>query len=436
MDFNVAAVGLSVPPVPAYLSTYRPAVSVRNEGIHDADVTGVLRIYDRTTGLMIWSAPLAVAAVPPGETRDAVASLYWTPDHVGDYLVQGFVTTDRDQNPDDNQLPSVTVPVSAEPPPPPPTVPIHATQHEAAGTDPLRVDGLRGRLADTQSPASHASSHGPAGTDVLSVEGLHGRLADAQLVENHGNDLHTPAMATGAELLAHDSDPVAHTLSSGLEHTARRGVANGYPSLDPSALVPVTELGTGSGGGPSASAFLRLDRTWSTPPSGRPGLDAIAAEIICLDDPPNFTKVLRGSVDAGTLQAGSSLHFELGGEIDFLAHGEGLIVSVGYEAAGGLWLPIGNSVLSCIVPGGDYEAWWCSGAIGFKAESGELRADVAGGVWIYEQPVPLFQGISGPAMNTFDPAAAVDFVIALTLLPGGLGRGVHVNAGNIQLLKL
>jgi hypothetical protein len=264
MDYNVAAVALSVPPVPAYLTTYRPAVSVRNEGIHDADVTGTLRIYDRTTGLMIWSAPLAAAGVPPGETRDAIASLYWTPDHIGDYIVQGFVTTDRDQDPDDNQLASVTVPVSAEPPPPPPTVPIHATQHEAAGTDPLNVAGLHGRLADTQSPTSHASSHGPAGSDVLSVEGLHGRLADAQAVENHGNDQHTPAMATASALSDHDQDTAAHVLSSNLEHVSRRGVANGYPSLDAQALVPVAQLGIGASGGPGATLFLREDSSWQT----------------------------------------------------------------------------------------------------------------------------------------------------------------------------
>jgi hypothetical protein len=53
-----------------------------------------------------------------------------------------------------------------------------------------------------------------------------------------------------------------------LEHTARRGVAGGYPSLDASALVPFAQLGTGTATG---SKFLRDDRTWQVPAGGGGG---------------------------------------------------------------------------------------------------------------------------------------------------------------------
>ena len=53
-----------------------------------------------------------------------------------------------------------------------------------------------------------------------------------------------------------------------LEHTARRGVAGGYASLDASALVPFAQLGTGTATG---SKFLRDDRTWQVPAGGGGG---------------------------------------------------------------------------------------------------------------------------------------------------------------------
>lgn len=418
MDFNVAAVSLSVPPVPAYLTTYRPAVSVLNNGIHDADVTGVLRIYDRTTGLMIWSAPLAAVGVPPGETRDAIASLYWTPDHVGDYLVQGFVTTDRDQNPDDNQLASVTVPVSAEPPPPPPTVPIHATQHEAAGTDPLNVAGLHGRLADTQSPTSHASSHGPAGSDVLSVEGLHGRLADAQAVENHGNDEHTPAMATASELLAHDQDTAAHILSSNLEHTSRRGAANGYPALDAAAMVPVDQLATGSGEVPGASAFLRLDRTWQIPPSGRPGLAALSGVVSFNSSGPQNNVIVSTVIPAGQIVLGSVLEFECGGEV-YLELPHMLLFYVMARPVGGLWDIIAQSVAAATGAPLPQPKWFDFRArVQFiEGTSPWLRRLAAGVLLMNDLPVPVVGVVSTVEMVEYDPAVPYEFAIAPAISP-------------------
>jgi hypothetical protein len=53
-----------------------------------------------------------------------------------------------------------------------------------------------------------------------------------------------------------------------IEHTARRGVAGGYASLDSSGRVPFAQLGTGTATG---SKFLRDDLTWQVPAGGGGG---------------------------------------------------------------------------------------------------------------------------------------------------------------------
>ena len=413
MDYNVAAVSLASPPVPAFLQPYRPAIVVKNEGIHDADVTGMLRIYRRSTGLMIFAAPLAVAAVPPGETRQAIASIYWTPDEVGDYLVQGFVTTDRDQDPDDNQLPSVTVPVSSEPPPPPPVVPIHATQHEADGDDALNVDGLHGRLAETQSPAAHASSHGPAGVDTLSVNGLHGVLADAQPVEVHGNAQHSPAMATQSGLNDHDQDPAAHTLSSGLEHVSRRGVADGYPGLDASGYVPAAQLGSG---GEVAGRYLRNDSTWQ-PATGLPGLTA-ASTPTGFDSSGLPTNVFYSTeIAAGSIEAGSLVDFALSGE-GYMEPPCQLLTYVLFRNAGNSWEIAGQTFVDLTDPLHAPRPFDFTGRICFEAVGGGLLQPRAGGLLsIAAQPSALSCPVYAAALAQLDPALVCQFALGIAYDP-------------------
>lgn len=53
------------------------------------------------------------------------------------------------------------------------------------------------------------------------------------------------------------------------ETLADEGVPGGIPSLDGSALIPTTQLGTGAA---SATTFLRGDRVWSVPAGGSAGI--------------------------------------------------------------------------------------------------------------------------------------------------------------------
>ena len=79
MDYDVAAISLATPPASAPVQSYRPAVAVKNLGIHDADVTGTLSIYDRAAGTLLTTMNLAANNIAPGETRNAVANQLWEP---------------------------------------------------------------------------------------------------------------------------------------------------------------------------------------------------------------------------------------------------------------------------------------------------------------------------------------------------------------------
>jgi hypothetical protein len=218
-DFDVAAVGLSVPPPSASITPYRPAISVKNNGIHSALAFGSLRIYK--AGSLVFSSDVFSATIPAGETRLAQAEQYWTPDSIGTYNVQGYVSCFNDQVEPNNNLSPVTVIVGSTPPPPPPIVTAHASQHEEGGLDELSIDGLSGKAKDKQEAFDHRSNHEAAGSDELDVTLLKGELADPQTPIAHNNDRHSEAFTTVDAVIdrigIHNEDVTAHPslISSG-----------------------------------------------------------------------------------------------------------------------------------------------------------------------------------------------------------------------------
>jgi hypothetical protein len=248
-DYDVGAVGLTTPPPSAVLQAYRPAVSVRNNGIHDALASGTLRIYK--TGLLVFTTELYSGTIPPGETRPALATDYWTPDAVGVYQFIAYVSCPLDQYEPNNSLPPTMITVTSAPPPPPPAVPLHATQHEEGGTDEVHVDGLSGELADDQPPKDHAGKHEQGGADQLVVSGLSGKLADAQTPLTH---------KTTHQFAGADEVSIANLAGN----PAARGQPGGLASLNEASLVPNSELATNE---PSATTFLSAGRKWSQPPT-------------------------------------------------------------------------------------------------------------------------------------------------------------------------
>ncbi|MFZ1946909.1 MAG: hypothetical protein WAW06_05135 [bacterium] len=255
MDYDVGITGLSSPPASATKSAYRPAVSVRNNGIHDALASGVLRIY--AAGQLIFTSELYSPTIPPGETKDAQAVDYWTPETEGAYTIIADATTPLDQYEPNNHLGPTTVTVTGEPPPPPTPVTPHASQHEEGGLDEVSIDGLKGRAADPQSALAHASSHQAGGTDALNVGGLLGELSAPQTPKSHGNAYHSPTLATSQELANHQTATTAHASALNLANRETTGPLTGRV---PQAQI---QLGTAAQEDPADdpdAMGLRFDR--------------------------------------------------------------------------------------------------------------------------------------------------------------------------------
>lgn len=258
-DYDVGVTGLSSPPPAAVKTQYRPAVSVRNNGLHNAIASGYIRIY--SAGLLVFESEVYSGTLTPGASGTADAVDYWTPETEGTYIVQGYVTTPLDQVEPNNNLAPVTVIVSGEEPPVPPTVPLHASQHEEGGTDPINVDGLPGVLADRQLPTAHGTQHQAGQSDVLNVAGLAGVLGEAQTPKLHGNAFHSPLMASWADLAAHAGSAAAHMAAANLANRETTGLDVG--------LVPTTQL-AGVSEVLDGRKFLERgdnpgDRQWSVP---------------------------------------------------------------------------------------------------------------------------------------------------------------------------
>ena len=257
-DYDVGVIGLSSPPAAAVITSYRPAVQVRNNGIHDAIASGYLRIY--AAGLLIFETEVYSGTLAPGATGTADGVDYWTPPKEGSYVIQGYVSTPLDQCEPNNNLDPVTIAVSGGPVPPPPEVPLHAAQHEEGGTDPINVDGLPGVLADPQPAAAHGTQHQAGQTDALNVSGLAGVLGDPQTPIAHGNAHHSPDMATSAELTTHQGATAVHTAATNLANRETTGPLAGLVKSEQVALS--SEAGDGP-------RFLSLQCYWASPvPTG------------------------------------------------------------------------------------------------------------------------------------------------------------------------
>jgi hypothetical protein len=236
MDYDVEVRGLSAPTSPSPLAPCRLAVSIRNNGIHDAIASGYARVY--SAGLLIFETELYSDTIGPGETRDATSTEYWTPPAEGSYMICGYLSCPLDSVEPNNNLNPTTIIVSGTTPVPPTPVPLHAAQHEEGGKDEVSVEGLRGRTADQQTPINHASQHQAAGADQLNVAGLSGVLGEAQVPTNHGNERHNTDFASMAELTNHANATVVHSAATNLASRDLSGTRTG--------LVPKAQLCAGT----------------------------------------------------------------------------------------------------------------------------------------------------------------------------------------------
>jgi len=268
-DYDVGVLALVVPAKSAPKATYRPAVSVRNNGIHDALASGYLRIY--ASGLLIFETELYSATLAAGATGNAQAIDYWTPTAEGFYTIHAYLSTPLDQVESNNMLAPVTVEITGATPPEPPVVTAHAAQHEEGGTDELSIDGLKGRAADPQDALAHATSHQAGGADALNVGSLQGILAQDQPAQVHGNTRHNPVMTTAAELTAHAGSVAVHTAATNLANRDTTGPDAG--------LVNGAQLASGSEVPNHDRMALLMDRTWGHPRQATLGLNMPLVQV-------------------------------------------------------------------------------------------------------------------------------------------------------------
>ena len=255
MDYDVRVLGLSSPPAAAVQTQYRPAVSVRNEGLHDTLVSGYIRIY--SAGLLVFSSEIFSGTLSPGATGTADAVDIWTPAAPGSYVVQAYATAPLDQDDSNNLLPPTTIVVAEGEAPPGPDVPLHAPQHEEGGADQLNVDGLSGVLAQAQPPSTHVASHQAGGADQLNVAGLAGVLANPQTPIVHSNAHHSPDLATADALDTHIGATTAHSAATNLANRETSG-----PDL---GLVKSSQLASGSELPLDDKEALLKSRFWGYP---------------------------------------------------------------------------------------------------------------------------------------------------------------------------
>jgi len=269
-DYDVAAVGLANPPAAAFKTTYKPAITVKNNGIHPALVTGSIQILNRDTGLQVFSSPVTLAALTAGATGAALAMADVTFTVDGNYLAYGYVTTEHDSYSPNNNLNPTAFKVGPGTPPTPVVVPAHAPQHENGATDELEVEGLAGKLATPQEPEDHVATHQVGGADQLVVSGLPGELATPQVPKAHSNAYHVPLMATSGELTAHQGATAVHS--------AATNVANRNTTGPDTGLVKAVQLSDRSAAFPVGDKYLRSDQYWHTP---------VPDHLICLWDGTN-----------------------------------------------------------------------------------------------------------------------------------------------------
>jgi hypothetical protein len=417
-DYDVQALALAVPPASAPVASYYPAVSVRNNGIHPAPVTGTLRIHDKAAGTLVATlALLSTSNINPGATAAVPATTAWSPttsDIGKQFLFSAEVTTPLDQVPANNQLSPVTVLVTAEPPAPPPVTVRHAPQHEHDGADEIDVSGLPGVLASGQYPKPHKYSHGIDGDDMLNVDGLPGELYDSQPALAHGNERHTAAYTTEGALTAHNNSGAAHANSANLEHTAAKGVAGGYAALDASTRVPKDQLGTGQG---TTGEFLRGDRTWAAPAAAAGVLGRTTGAQVFLPTGPHT--VLTLPVSISDFAPGSALHLIATGYIfcgpiaigsvilDIQVDGESVMytaLQIEGSQSGSFWL-------ECIILGVlDFEQHLLASGTGFGVHGAAL------------DPV---KRLVCPNYNFSDPLTTDFDVMLLITLPVQVNVTVH-----------
>ena len=218
--------------------------------VNYADETGLVsagfRVYNDSTGLLIYQSDIIPVEIAKGVTVDVSALTDFMPPAPTNHTY--FVLFDGNAAnalvPDGINIHLGSFYFDVKPAPLGPIPAGHAVTHEDTGIDEVDVTGLSGLLADAQTPIIHHLEHETGGSDEINVTNLAGELADDQPPKAHGNPAHT----------------------STFEDQANKGAANGYCGL-PNPLDTTRPLRADGTPGITTGLYISCDFLQSTAPT-------------------------------------------------------------------------------------------------------------------------------------------------------------------------
>lgn len=153
-----------------------PVIRVQNFADEDAVITGLVRIYQKSTGLQLYHSVLAITALPHGTTLEIAALTPWNPGAPADddYFILAQVEVWSLLTAISSLVPLGQYFFDIKPAPMGPVPATHHTTHEFGGMDPIDVTNMPGLLADQQVPTTHALEHELGGSDPINVGDLSG----------------------------------------------------------------------------------------------------------------------------------------------------------------------------------------------------------------------------------------------------------------------
>jgi len=157
-------------------------VRIANVADETGLIKGLFRVYNDSTGMLIFSSLIAPVSVAAGATVDVSALTNFDPPAPADdtYFVLFDGIAGNDLVPDGIDINLGSFYFDIKPAPLGPIPAGHAVTHEDTGIDEVDVNGLAGLLADPQTPILHHLDHETGGSDEVNVTDLAGLLADAQ----------------------------------------------------------------------------------------------------------------------------------------------------------------------------------------------------------------------------------------------------------------
>jgi len=227
---DVRVLAYVVPLAEQVLDDLTPVIQVKNYADEDATITGLIRIYRKSTDTLEYSSELATTILAHGATANIAALSAWSPGAPADddyFILANILATSFLPGPPIRAtLGAWTFDIKPGPMGPAPAA--HHTTHELGGMDEIDLTGMSGELADNQPAKVHdiaGAKHTSAATPGLILQ------ADASglPVDATNTDAEVAAAVTASHARQHaitDTDDHTSTATPG---QILQADANGLP---------------------------------------------------------------------------------------------------------------------------------------------------------------------------------------------------------------